>query len=483
MEKQDSEINDNNGKTKDIDPHTELDIIIKKAEKSFPYFLEHIFPQSFTGDDIVRSPHTWKWAERIQNNKHTATLSARKHLKSTTMYAWVMWKLFKMNSSNKPESGLYMSYNQKMSAYHTENIKWLIESNPMFTGMEDLTRGSTKIDYNFKGHRFTVEPSGILTFNRGWHGDWVVCDDILQDPTSELVFTIIDKINRIFMESVMSLPKEGGELHLCGTAQHTQDLFFKLKEDDSWNWAQYKAIINEAEGKTLWPELFSIERLKQIRGQIGDKAFNKEYMCSPVWSEDAYFNREELMSVVDPNIDTLNTPAREWKDVGRVVAGLDIGKKAHPSHISIFRERDGMYTMIYQKFFDRWDYTRQVEYIKQLVDYYLIDELRYDNTRGELEPFAEQNIINKRIWKPVSFGTKNKFEMASNFTRHVNNKDAEGNPNPKIKLLNNQRMIDSILSVNNDLKAPETDLGHGDCFWSIGLALYQPPKIRGYVSR
>ena len=443
-------------------------IHLEKAKESFPYFIEHIFPHSFKETQIVRAPHTFKWAQRIQENKLTATLSARKHLKSVTMYAWVMWRLLKLEEN---ERGLYMSYNQKMSSYHTENIKMLIQYNPLFKEYQDNTHGQTQLDYTYKGNRFICEPSGILTFNRGWHGEWVVADDILQDPASELNFGIIDKITRLFMEQVMSLPKEGGELHLVGTAQHTQDLFFKLQKNPSWNWGEYKAILNEANKTTLWSELFNWERLGEIRRNIGEKAFNREYQCSPVWSEDAYFNRDELMITV--NAVERKDPGGQWK-AGEFIAGLDIGKKAHPSHFVIFQRRNGIYTQFFQMFMDRWDYTKQVRHIQGLIDFYVIDEVRYDNTRGELEPFVEQNLINPRIWRPIVFGTKSKFQMASNFSKNVNNET--------VHLLNNQRMIDSILSVNNDLQAPETEIGHGDAFWSIAMALYEPAQGGGYMA-
>ena len=777
----------------------ELNLHIHKSRDSFSYFIEHIYPLSYKKSQIVKAPHTFKWADRIQNNKLTATLSARKHLKSNLMYAWVMWRLFRLKDN---ERGLYMSYNQKMSSYHTENIKILIQSNPLFQGYKDKTSGVTEIDYEVNGNRFICEPSGILTFNRGWHGEWVVCDDILQDPANELNYGIIDKINRIFMEQVMSLPKEGGELHLVGTAQHSQDLFFKLKTNSGWNWEENKAILNEVDKIVLWNELFSYDRLCQIRNDIGNKAFDREYQCVlkgtkiitkagfkniediqrgdkvfgngnftevkktfsnktneiiniklqnprgiyitsehpiliisqrntgrvktehekirehkggfywipskhgfdtewkqakdiqrgdiicfpkhkqtgnvsiskealelagwyvsegfcnnytkidgnswclgiakkqhdikeyikelvkkvwgydarktnfevcinngeicryyyytfgnnaynkklpewffdlteeqfftffeslfkgdghhknnyyvyttnsetlsfqlktllrkfnklvnvtkngkqfvlrwcdnsshcwmnndyffervklvnnikgdfdvynlhtedetyctenmlvhncfPAWSEDAYFKRDELLSVVNSNED--KRPGGEWK-VGEFVAGLDIGKKAHPSHFTVFMRRNGIYTQFFQVFMDGWDYTKQIEYIKGLIDYFVIDEVRYDATRGEFESFVEQNIINKRIWKPIIFGSKTKFQMAANFSKHVNNKS--------IKLINNQRMLDSVLSVNNELQAPETEIGHGDAFWSIAMAVYSSPTGGGYIS-
>lgn len=468
-----------------MEPENELLVELKqhieKAKESFPYFLEHIFPLSYKKAQIVKAPHTFKWGERVQNNKKTATLSARKHLKSTTIYAWVMWRIYRLKKDER-ENWDYMSYTQPMSAYHTENIKELIQSNPLFESIEDLTAGRTQLNYTWNGtNRFIVEPQGILTFNRGRHPYGVICDDILQDPTTPLNLTMVDKINRIFFEQVMSLPKEGGELHLVGTAQHAQDLFFQLKNNKAWDWAEYKAIINEANKEVLWPELFSYERLREIRDlEIGEKAFMKEYMCSPVWSEDAYFKRDEIIDVVGYvhegkryHIKEEKRPAGQWKG-GSIIAGVDIGKKAHPSHIAIFHILHGKSTMIYEKFLDGWDYTKQIELLEGLRDFYLIDEIRYDNTRGEFEYAMEQGLINARWWKPFIFTNKSKFEIASNFSKHVNNKT--------VVLLNRQRMLDSILSVNNELKAPETSIGHGDAFWSVALALYEPIKGGGYMA-
>ncbi|MCH7534274.1 MAG: hypothetical protein IH948_00730 [Bacteroidetes bacterium] len=443
-----------------------------RAKEDFSYFIKYVFPLSFRKGQIVKAPHTWDWAKRIQTNKRTATLSARKHLKSTTIYAYIMWIIFRLEEKENVK-WLYMSYNQKMSVYHTENIKNLIRSNPYFSGIKDSTSALSMLDYTWGNNRFQCTPSGILTFNRGWHGEGVICDDILQDPTSELNFTIIDKINRIFMEQVMSLPKEGGRIHLVGTAQHQTDLFFQLKENPSWDWAEHKAILNEKEEKPLWPELFSYERLCEIRrDEIGEKAFKKEYMCSPVWTEEAFFQRDELMEVV--NVKTERVAASVWKRGGYVFAGLDIGKKAHPSHVSIFWRYQNHTTMLYQEFMWGWDYTKQIEHMEWLTKLYLIDEIRYDDTRGELESFREQNLIDKRLWVPFNFSRDTKFKIAGNFSKMVNNKE--------VSLINNQKMIDSVLSVNNDLQAPQTSEGHGDAFWSIALGLYERPVGGGYIS-
>jgi hypothetical protein len=460
-----------------------LEGYINRAKQSFPYFNKHIFPLSFKKKQFVKAPHTNKWAARVEKNKRTATLSARKHLKSTTIYSFIMWLIFRMKPRDRL-SWLYMSYNQKMSTYHTASIKLHVQANPCFLDITDLSQGSSILDYTWgDGSRFSCIPSGILTFNRGWHGDGVICDDILADPTNELNFTIIEKINRTFMEQVMSLPKEGGEIHLVGTAQHQTDLFFQLKGNKSWNWGEYKAIINEKSKKTLWPELFSYKRLEQIRNEeIGNKAFNKEYMCSPIWTEEAYFQRDELMRAVDPNLKEEHRPAKEYKHKRMmVVAGLDIGKKTHPSHFTIFELDRGEYTQIYEKWMDGWDYSKQVEFINGMIEARLIDRINYDDTRSELESFREKKLIDTSIWKPIVFKVKTKFDMASNFSRLVNYKEKD-KITPKVHLLNRQRMIDSILSVSNDLQAVESSIGHGDAFWSISLALYKDTPYKPYIA-
>src|SRR3990167_9784689 len=101
--------------------------LINSCKVDFKEFIKYIFPQSF--NKYTEQSHLYNWADRIQNNKKTATVSARKHLKSTLMYAYIMWRIFKMGND---ESWLYMSYTEPLSRYHTTNIKKYIRNNPFF---------------------------------------------------------------------------------------------------------------------------------------------------------------------------------------------------------------------------------------------------------------------------------------------------------------------------------------------------------------
>lgn len=431
--------------------------LMSKGKENLSDFIRYIFPLSFR--NYVEPSHLYDWANRIQNNKKTATLSARKHLKSTLMYAYIMWRILRFEFN---EDWLYMSYTDTLSRYHVANIKKLIRNNPVFDGLKDLSGAESTIRYTWDKAIFSVSPGSILRFNRGWHGYGVICDDILADPTNELNMTIIQTITTTFFEEVLSLPIEGGELHLVGTAQHSEDLFFQIKNKaKSFNWEMYTAIVDDLNKITLWPEMFGYDRLIEIRDQeIGIKAFSKEYLCSPVWSEDAYFKKDEIMSLVDAGLNQLH----RWDSKDEVViAGFDIGKVRHPSHFTVFLHSKGLIIQIFHVFMDNWDYTKQVEFINQKIDDFNIRRVFFDATRGELDSFMEQGVIRRGLWVPVKFTQQEKFKMAANFAKTVNK--------GVIRFQNSQRMIRSILSVNNNLEALETTDGHGDAFWSIAMAL------------
>lgn len=169
-------------------------------------------------------------------------------------------------------------------------------------------------------------------------------------------------------------------------------------------------------------------------------------------------------------------PKDFWWRSRTTLAGYDIGKKGNPSHCSVFAIDDDFSNlddkglpketliMIHQKFLDNWDYTRQVDYIKSLIQYFNIQRLYYDNTRGE---FEERTLPRSCIPVVLSNRTgtvaKGKLELATNFAKLVEQR--------AIKLLDDDRFISQITCVTNDLQAPNTPRGHGDSFISVMLAV------------
>ena len=91
-----------------------------------------------------------------------------------------------------------------------------------------------------------------------------------------------------------------------------------------------------------------------------------------------------------------------------------------------------------------------------------IDRLNYDDTRAEFEGFRERGELPDGMFG-VAFTAKSKFKMAAEVDRFITGE--------KILLINDQRQKRQLLNVDNDLKAVQTSEGHGDCFFSLCLAV------------
>src|SRR3990167_8673613 len=261
------------------------------------------------------------------------------------------------------------------------------------------------------------------------------------------------------------------------TAQTPVDFFFKMKENPEFAWGEFPAVTDWKDKIVLWPEMFPWDRLMHIKNyEIGEKGFQKEYMIKPVWSADSFFIREQIEACINTKLQ--NVSRIESKN--QVGAGWDIGKHAHPAHFTVFEFvpiGKGMETAAqrYEIWMDGWEYSKQLEFIKSLIEPLRIDYVNYDNTRGEMEGFYEKGYMDKSKFFPVNFTIKEKHSLAAEFEKRVRNKIITDQNQeveyPLIEIMNHPRMINQILSVTNNLESVETHEGHGDSFWSISLAL------------
>lgn len=432
---------------------------IIKAQNSFHYFVINIFckslslfPNGFIDGDYIK-----KVCEIIQNNKKTARISARDHFKSTSLYAHFMWKL--LNSYGKRIEAHYFSYQYGMAAYHINKIKEAIRSNEYFDDLIDNKKSAESIiKYSWDGVNFvTLEPHGLLEFKRGIHAPLLYIDDPFQDPSNKMVLTIINKINDIFKAQILDMVQD--EIHVVGTPQTNEDFFFDKNVMSEFFVSILPAIVNEKNRQVLWNEWMNWEKLMQKKKEKGEKLFNQEYLCSPTYAEEAFINKEKLIKLVNNKLENKNY-LKKYETSNDVVAGLDIGKKSHPSHLAVFEIVNGKRIQLHQKFMDNWDYIDQVEYCIEAIKNFKIDKLYYDNTRGEFESLKEQNKLPIEM-EAINFTLKTKNAMAVQLDTAISDE--------KIEFLNDKRMLDQMLLVTNDLQAIETPEGHADSFWSIAL--------------
>jgi len=431
------------------------------CKSDFQAFFHFVFSRAIkiVDGEFVPGKHIGQWCHRLQNHNRTATIAARYHMKSTTAIAYIAWQLYKLDRPFVEWE--YMCYLEGLAAYHLKRLKRYLAVLPEFSEYENLTIAESILRCKYKGCEFLCIPSGILSFNRGRHPDGLMVDDILKDPSTKLDIGQLKKIEQLFFEEIEQMPKK--ELHVFGTTQDQADLFHTLLGRKEYSTKFYPAVKNFTTQEVLWPQKFPFSKLMDMKARIGEKAFNKEIQLHPARSEDSYIGEQRLDAIVRGRL--RNYDLSRTKPVLREFAygGFDIGKKSHPSHFSILvPDRKQRMIQVLSKWMDGWDYTRQIEYINEAIEHFQIERLYYDNTRSEFEGFAESGIL-KGECEPLVFSAKSKFAMAADLDKFITAN--------KIWLLNDERQKRQLINVDNDLQSLQTDEGHGDCFWSLCLAV------------
>lgn len=449
----------------------------RQALHDFHCFVTHVFAASF--DHFVAGPYIDGVCAFLDASDRTARISARDHFKSTSLYARFMYRLFQARDRNFEAH--YFSYQEQMSGYHIEKIKKLIAPNPYFAGLTDLKPHAETVGaWSWDGvHQISLDPKSLLAFKRGIHPDWMAVDDPFQDPENKLEPTTVLKINDVFKKQILDMPKKDGELHVVGTPQTPQDFFFDTDVMKRFTVLIQPAMVSEASRIALWPEHMDFEELLARRDERGAKIFNQEYMCSPVYTEDAWLEEEDIVAAIDPVLKAYSALKKGLTFTGDVTAGFDIGKKRHPSHLAVFETVAGISTQICSTWMDGWDYTNgtgefdpnhptQFEYLLQAKQAFGIDRLRYDATRGEFDALADAGRMPAEF-EGVIFTKKQMVAMATPMSDRFTQRT--------VKLVDDARQQNQLLAVNNNLQAIESPQGHGDCFWSCALGLPEKNEL------
>jgi len=152
----------------------------------------------------------------------------------------------------------------------------------------------------------------------------------------------------------------------------------------------------------------------------------------------------------------------------KAYAGLDLGKFRNPSHLAVLVPKAPdlrEFVQVGSIWFNRWDYTAQVRYIKRFAAEVLpIEGLCYDDTRSELEGLAEMGEL-PDYFEPIKFTLDEKWRLASQLNISLEQK--------RLILLPDERQRRALLAVDNALRAEQSGDGdHGDAFFALALALH-----------
>lgn len=451
----------------------------------FKWFVNNVFCLSFP--EFVRGQYIDTVCENMEANLQTMDVTARDHFKSTRNYAEIMFLIFTLDTAWE---GWYFSYSDKMARYHLRKISRLIEANPSFKTLTNH-KSTTEFLLEFSWGRYapkkSIYPAGLLEFKRGVHAEGIYIDDPFKDvdEKKELDPAIIRKINEVVKSEVQPMIKKGGRCRIVGTPQTDEDFFFDKEMQLEYTTTISQAIVSRETKTAIWPEWMTYEQLASKERLLGSRRFSREYMARPIKSVNSYIPQTQYENAVRLKPWKLKDHNRFLHDK-LVVAGFDIGKKRHPSHLAAFIktfipavDEDGeelmipKFSQIFNKWFDGVNYSLQIEYLNRFCDAFNVFRLSYDNTRSEFESYAEEGKLHSCM-EPVVFTAKRKVMMATTMEQLF---DTDRIILCEDEDENTDRQMKQFLSVNGNLDAQETPQGHGDSFWSIGLAVSEDEVI------
>ena len=450
-------------------------------------FTKIVFAQSIPG--WVGGPFIDNVIRRLEMHTHTMTVEARGHLKSTRFYIKLLHMLMVGDSVKDPH--FYFSYNEDLAVSHLKNIKAAIDRNWMFQfyAYDLAPRSSSRIDYinRYTGANFRIEPVGLLGGVRGRHTDGIsVVDDPFRDEANKIDAKNVKKINNIIREAVLSVPNPvpGHEIHITGTAQTRDDIYFD-KNFDMANGGRYHVSVTPACSEAdlskdiVWPERWSAEELKLRRLELGQASFKQEYLCVPAYDTNPFLDEDLIEAATDNGLVESKEPIPEHGV--EVVAAYDPARNRHSAHGTIWRvDYDGpiqTWTQLRSRFWDRVKYTSQLAWWRWAIKHYRIGKVLVDNTRDTftvLEKGEADKIPHQMELVKVTKALKGEWAHALDISL---TRSADPTGDRRVRLLPDPRQRVHLLSVDADkLEAIETrdgdgKIGHGDAFWSNAMAM------------
>ena len=431
---------------------------------TFREFIENVWAYSYDNPEYFKAWHVSLLAEDIEEclaeGLNYVAVLPRGHFKSTILgHAFSVWRLLK---APRDMSVLYLSYSDGMAKYHIAEINKIVSRNPIIP--ELLINRNPKADFSARFYKnnqpMEIMHGGLFSFKRGMHVNGaLVADDVLRDPENPLNMGQITKVEDHFMTESMFIPLKEAPVIVVGTPMMPGDLLAKLQDDARFKSRVLPALDPVPGRRVLAPEIMSEEYLL-AQQKARPKSFASEFMLVPHFATVSYFNEEDISKCEDGNL--RSAPATkefsDWESGDQMFGGFDVGKKRHPSHLVIFRKRGDKIEQVHQSFLEGWNYSDQIEYLNETADNFNLTSGYIDNTRGELE---DRGLDTR--WRPMTFTRKSKNTMAGVLENFVHS--------GILSIIKDERQKQQILSVSNDLKAPNTPMGHGDAFFSIAMAL------------
>ena len=315
-----------------LDPLTDaIEETLRK--ESLNYFLLSTMP------DFYLNVHHLEWGNLSQLYAKLCIEAARGHGKSFYFSkGYILWKLYRYQKDTslrrapkrfkESKEGMLITNEYKLANHLLGIVKEEIEENPILRAAlyPDSKRdgwGAESITCR-NGAKVTAKSVGSKM--RGFHPNYIVCDDYLNDQVLYSTEQNNKYINH-FHSVTMNMIEPGGQVIVVGTPFREDDLYANLKNSGRWKVFEYPAIYPD--GRVLWPERHSLAEVLDKRVTQGSTIFSREMLVRPISTESSLFPYPMLEKCFDKTqslIPNIHSARKKYK---KVVLGCDFAISAN----------------------------------------------------------------------------------------------------------------------------------------------------------
>jgi len=289
---------------------------MSKFQQHIKYLKYSLDPSAFMKDIL-----NWEctdfhkeWFDFMVNNKKTVLLAPRSHGKTTTLIAYLIWKIL----VNPDIRMLYMTIKEDKAMEVSDKIMYQLSSNEKLIDTFGEQKGDlwSRRAFNVKNRKHssanrapTFTACGIESREIGAHFDLIALDDIVDKENTNTQHRM-DNLKETFDSVIDYMLEPNGEIHVIGTRWRENDLYSNLKEYTDFKFRRYQGIIQWEDkekgipGKSLWPERYPYEELAKKLKDKGAYLFYLQTQNEVISQEHAMFKSEFMNNEFDlSNID------------------------------------------------------------------------------------------------------------------------------------------------------------------------------------
>jgi hypothetical protein len=271
--------------------------IQRRAKKDFAFFVECVLTDEATGAPVTLTPRQREWCSLMQNEKRLAIAAHAESGKTSLVVAFILWLLW----LDPMERIAVVSNTQAQAAKILALAMRYIESSATLFAITGLQPSQpwTLAALTVVRPKLAKEPSlsafgknGAIT---GARFTRIIVDDF-DDFESTRTEAARDQAWQWFKSSVMPRLTLFGRAYCVGMRWAVEDFMSQL-EKAGWPLRAYPLL--DATGQSMWPERWPVDRIEQVRREVGERTFQRVFQCAPLDEGALIFKREDVVAIVE----------------------------------------------------------------------------------------------------------------------------------------------------------------------------------------